>query len=446
VNAWIAMGAVLGALGTLMGASLLAKRRWGLSAEGSRKTVHIGMALVALAFPWLFQKHWQVWLLCGSAILALAASRYWSPVKARLGPVLGDVERPSLGEFYFPAAIGILFTLTHHRPIRYIIPVLLLGFSDAMAALVGKRYGLTPYVAKDGTKSWEGSLAFFTVSYFAVHVPLLLFTDTGRLETLLIATTLALVMTLFEAIAWNGLDNLLIPLMGYAILDTYLRMSWGSLALRLAVTAALVVFVRLWKRRATLNDAALLGAALAGYASFAIGGWHWLIPPLVLFISYTGFTPEAQFSLPKVHNIYSVLSITGPGLFWLLVYHETDQSRFYLPYLTAYAAHLSFSGIARLAYILPDMRPFRVIARCSVLSWLLLMIPYATWLRITRGDMARFFAEAVLVGLSVAAASWAFYRFQPDIHDLPLTKRRWVRQACFALGASLLAFLPQLLR
>ena len=70
-----------------------------------------------------------------------------------------------------------------------------------------------------------------------VHVPLLLGSDTGRTETLLIAVLLALVAMLFEAIAWAGLDNLVLPLVGHLLLRIYLGLTVADLEMRLAVTA-----------------------------------------------------------------------------------------------------------------------------------------------------------------------------------------------------------------
>src|SRR5205823_14717265 len=102
--------------------------------------------------------------------------------------------RSTFGAVYFPIAVGILFLLFRFEPIEdeasryllYCIPVLLLTLADAMAALIGVRYGQARYATSEGHKTIEGSLAFFLVGFFCTHVPLLLFSDKGRPETLLI--------------------------------------------------------------------------------------------------------------------------------------------------------------------------------------------------------------------------------------------------------------------
>src|SRR5262249_35079243 len=161
--------------------------------------------------------------------------------------------------------------------------ILLLTLADAVAALIGISYGRLRYATTDGTKSTEGSLAFFLCAFLCVHIPLLLFTGTGRAESLLIALLLAWLATMFEAVAWGGLDNLALPLISYLLLEIYLDMPAHELERRLAITAGLMVFVLLFRFQTTLQGNAVLGAFLVGYISWALGGWHWLMAPLILF-------------------------------------------------------------------------------------------------------------------------------------------------------------------
>src|SRR5690606_16105111 len=114
--------------------------------------------------------------------------------------------------------------------------------ADALAALIGLAYGRVRYVTSEGLKSAEGSIIFFAVAFMSVHVPLLLFTDVGRAQTLLIATIVGLLSMLVEAVAIKGLDNLLIPIAAYAMLRWYMGATVEALALRLVVTVALLVF------------------------------------------------------------------------------------------------------------------------------------------------------------------------------------------------------------
>jgi phytol kinase len=75
-------------------------------------------------------------------------------------------ERRSLGEVYFPAAVAVLFCLSHQTPLLFCIPILMLTLADAVAALIGVRYGRLRYQTLEGQKSAEGSITFFTLGVF----------------------------------------------------------------------------------------------------------------------------------------------------------------------------------------------------------------------------------------------------------------------------------------
>jgi hypothetical protein len=171
------------------------------------------------------------------------------------------------------------------------------------------------------------------LAFFSVHVPLLLLSEVGRAETLLIALILGLLVMLLEAIAWRGLDNLFIPLGGYLLLRTHLEMDVVALLTRLGITIVLVVLTLTWRKRTTLNDSAVLGATLVGYLSWSIGGWRWLLPPLIVFLCYPllmrridpelpaidrqkmpWLPPAETYGWVRVHNIYAVLSVAAAGL------------------------------------------------------------------------------------------------------------------------------------
>ena len=92
------------------------------------------------------------------------------------------------------------------------------GVGDALAALVGKRFGRHKIRWKlaDGKKSLEGSLAMFLCALLSVLVVLLLRGGSGVGVCLLIACAAALVCTVTEMCTKNGLDTVVCPLMAMA--------------------------------------------------------------------------------------------------------------------------------------------------------------------------------------------------------------------------------------
>jgi len=209
--------------------------------EVVRKLMHVGMGLVTLSLPWLFAEAWPVLALAVLSIAVLIALRVIPRWRQTLGCVIGGVHRRSFGEIYFAASAAILFAGAQGDAILFYVPMLILTLADAASALIGLRYGALRFGAPGGEKSAEGSIAFFVVAFLSAHITLLLATGVSRVESLLIAATLALLLTLVEAMAWRGLDNLFIPLGGFVLLNSLLMMDAATLLKHLAVALLLVV-------------------------------------------------------------------------------------------------------------------------------------------------------------------------------------------------------------
>jgi phytol kinase len=114
----------------------------------------------------------------------------------------------------------------------------------------------------------------------------------GRTESLLIASTLALLVMLLEGSAWRGLDNLFVPIGGFFLLRAYLPMDAAALWPRLLVTLALVALIMFARRRTTLEDAALVAGAFFCYVAWAVMGWVWLMPPMAVVAGYRWLSPH----------------------------------------------------------------------------------------------------------------------------------------------------------
>jgi phytol kinase len=211
MNATLGIAVVLAALAALFALAGWLRSTGRLAPEHARKLVHVGMGLVCLTFPWLFHDTAPVLGLAAAAIAALAAVRSLQPLRARFGCALHGVARRSYGEFAFVAGIVAAFVLAHGDALAYTVPVAVLTFADSIAALVGTRFGFHRFRTFEGTKSLEGSTAFFFAALLCIAGPLLL---AGNAAALPIALGVSIILTLIEASAYAGLDNLLIPVAG----------------------------------------------------------------------------------------------------------------------------------------------------------------------------------------------------------------------------------------
>jgi phytol kinase len=219
----------------------LLSRRYPLSGETLRKLFHVGGGLSTLAFPWIFPSYLPVVVLALVTIPALLALKYVRALRASFGGVLYGIRRTSFGEVYFPLSICLLFILAGHNAVLYSIPVLTLTFADTAAAAVGRRYGRLRYPTPGGYKSLEGSTAFFAIACVCSLIPLTLALGSAPLTALFIAVTLSLLMMLVEAVSFGGLDNLLIPLLGYLFLHSLLVSDLFSLWLAAEIALGLLV-------------------------------------------------------------------------------------------------------------------------------------------------------------------------------------------------------------
>jgi phytol kinase len=450
MSPWLGMVLVLGILGGLVAGLRVFQRRAAPHPELVRKLLHMGMGLVTLAFPWMFDEAWPVLVMAALSIGGLLSLRLVQSLRSGLGDVVGAVNRTSLGEIYFPVAVTALFLLylnedadpPGRRAVLYCVPVLLLALADAAAALVGIGYGRWRYATADGEKSVEGSVAFFTLAFFCVHVPVLLYTNTGRAETLLIAVLLAWLAMLFEAIAWRGLDNLVLPLVSFLLLRIYLQADQEELEQRFRITAALTAFLIFYQHRSTLVGSAVLGAFLVGYISWALGGWQWVLAPLALFVTYTLLSPRTEANSRRVHNIHAVVCVASAGMIWLFLATLMHRPDFLLPYTLSYAGHLAIIGIARLKFDNLKIPGPMLLGLCIVQGWLLVFAPYVV-AKLWTESMTDVKIEGVFFALvGVALAACLFYFTQPCLDDCPLDTPRWLRQGCAAGLGSAVGFVP----
>jgi phytol kinase len=405
-----------------------------LTGEWTRKLAHIGTGAMAISFPWIFSSRIPVFIVCGASITLLLAMRYVPFMRRHLSGALDDVARESWGELYFPFSVALLFQFAHGDKMLYSIPLLVLTIADTVAALTGAEYGKHGYATTEANKSVEGSFAFFCAAFFSVNVVLVVYSNVGRVETLLISLDIGVIVMLLEAIAWRGLDNIFIPLGVFILLRLYLAMPVDQLWNRFRVAVVLVIFVTAYARKTTLQGSALLAAALVLYISWALGGWQWLIPPAILLLSYTFFFPGKITAADRTHNVYAVLSIASAGLVWLFLYRIWQQPDFLFPYTLAFAIHLA---VIAWNLVYPRYSSVRVVMiACVLLSWLLMFAPYVLIERRSRLSLVQ--SAAALVICCVAFG--IFYLWEPRHEGIyPATGARWFRQAGIVLLSTLAA-------
>jgi phytol kinase len=431
-NPWAGLALLIGGQMALLVVLRELKHRRGLHPEVSRKAAHVALGLSMLACPILFAEPWPIAVLSGAALFVIAVMRWLPAIKSKFGGVVGGVARGSGGDLYFPLSALLLYWITDGDLILFGVPILILTVADALAAVIGVFYGRTKLVGAD--KTVEGSLAFFLAAFFATHVPLLLASDAPRGASLMIALIIGILVMLLEAVSLYGSDNMFIPIGGYLLLKQFVGMSIARLSVTLLVVVSLMALVLFFRRGRSLNDAALLAAVLVGFVAWSVGGWQWLVPPLVFFLTSAKLWPRKAHLRDKPHDVSTVMSVSSAGLLWLLLFVQYDARNLYYHYTLAFAAHLVFVGITWHRFMRPGRHPVVAVGTSVVAAWIVMFAPFVLTRWFESGD-ALYLAATAPVWLTLGGIAftllvrWGTSRSEETYP--------WVRQAVIGGVASM---------
>ena len=190
-----------------------------LDPEHTRKLAHVGAGLIGAAAPWLFSSHWPMLVLSVGFVSVLLVSRSLGLLTS-----LNAGERRSAGDVLMPIALYVAFLLADGDATLYLLPVLILIFSDPAAALVGRRTGRLGYVVLGNPRTLEGSAAFAISAYAIAVVVLSWSTYIEAMPVVLAASIVTITATVLEAVSPRGLDNLYIPVGTLLVLDALARL------------------------------------------------------------------------------------------------------------------------------------------------------------------------------------------------------------------------------
>ncbi len=371
---WTTMGLFVATVVGMIGLLAILQRTTRLSSEAVRKLFHVGGGAMALSLPWLFEALWPVVVLTAGCALLFLGMRVVPRLSSGPGQVLKSVSRQSIGEFSFLLGVLSVFVIAADSVVIYSIGILVLAVADTAAALVGVFYGHHTYEVPGGRKSAEGSAAFLLMAFLCVHVPLLLFTDTGRLETLLIALNAAVLLMLAEADAARGIDNFVLPVLVVVLLKLFIHMSAVALAWNSVVIVALGLLVFAYRNRTTLSPDALIGAALAGYVFWLFGGWQWLVAPLILFATYTPLVGRPALAESRPFHADVLLAIMTPAVVLATLYAVVQFRTLYPSYVAVWAANLAVIGTFH-GWLADDTVPTRRLVAINTARSLVVLIP-----------------------------------------------------------------------
>jgi len=180
-----------------------------LSNEGTRKFIHIGVSNWWILAMIYFDNRSYASIVPSIFIILNYLSYRMNLVKA----MEREGNKNDLGTVYYPIALLVLVLLTFSRyshPYVGALGILIMGYGDGLAAIIGKKFGKHQYHILRYKKSIEGSLTMFVASLL---VGLLLLNLYSPEMFLLKAIIMAGIATILEAFSPYGLDNLTVPIL-----------------------------------------------------------------------------------------------------------------------------------------------------------------------------------------------------------------------------------------
>jgi phytol kinase len=188
--------------------------------EFTRKFIHIGVGMWVIGTVFLFETWYLALIPPLSFVLINTISYLRGTFKA-----METGERGNLGTVYFPISFAVLIYYFWSQPVLMVASLMPMTWGDAMASVIGERYGHYRYTVGGETRSLEGSLAMLFWSWITTSLALFAMPYlVGKplinwLLALVYGAAVAVVCTLVEALSPWGIDNLTVPLAAGVILS-----------------------------------------------------------------------------------------------------------------------------------------------------------------------------------------------------------------------------------
>lgn len=305
-----------------------------------RKASHMTSGILCAFFPIIFAERFSAILICFAFLGLFMITRLLKPIAH-----IQNQKRLSFGELLFPVGVLIALLLSWHNPVVYTISVLILAIADALAALVGQKYGKNIYKVFNQNKSIEGSLIFFIAAATIIAGGLSL-TSLPLLNILLISIVLGYVLTAAEALSVVGTDNLIIPLLSTIYLQVAMNWSQEFLLIQFfALSSAIAIGYVLYKKN-SLDVSGAFAFQLIAFTTIVFGGVNlflaMMLPYLVInkvdrlkskhksFKSITEHSGSRNFIQIFVNTIICAV--------FVLLYFVEANELFILAFLGAFSA------------------------------------------------------------------------------------------------------------
>ena len=313
----------------------------------SRKLVHIGVS-----HWWLFAMTWIRDPIVASIGPAVFIILNWLSLKTNAFRGMNNEElRHNYGTVYFPISLLLLVLAGWYRILPQWIAgtaILVLGWGDGMAALVGDAVQSPSGKVFGSRKSMAGTLAMFVASSVVVFVMHRIFDPSTAIQSVFLRSVgTGFVAAYLEVFSPFGIDNLTVPL-GTALYLWFLA-PLPINAVFIVVFSVLSLAARVaWQKETVTAEGALAGLGLATviYLSAGFGG---ILVMAAFFISSTMVgrirrERKERLGLHKIlekgdrRDAVQVFANGGVGMISAVLFAVTGSHLFLVALLVSFAA------------------------------------------------------------------------------------------------------------
>lgn len=182
--------------------------------EVGRKLVHVTVGMFVAFWPY-FMTWQEIRIMCVAFFFVVLISQRLNTFKA-----IHEVKRKTHGELLFPVGI-LLASFLATTELVFTVAVLHLALADGFAAIFGTIYGeRRHYRVFSYKKSVVGTVTFLVISFLLIGYVVLTQGSSYALANIWILIWLPLIAAFMENVGVLGTDNVLVPLVVVAGLNT----------------------------------------------------------------------------------------------------------------------------------------------------------------------------------------------------------------------------------
>lgn len=175
--------------------------------EASRKFIHILLSNIWIIYCIFIDILWVAAILPAVFIVINSLS-----YKFKIFKTMEREQNDGFGTIYYAISILLvtIFSYLQADPMIGAAGMLIMGYGDGLAAVVGKRFRSKEYKIFGATKTIAGSITMYVVSLI---ISCIVFYIMGMEYFIIKAFITAIIAALLEAVSVKGLDNISVPIM-----------------------------------------------------------------------------------------------------------------------------------------------------------------------------------------------------------------------------------------